>query len=203
MKVSKRPWTKEEIDLLQQAYPDPEQRAMLPELLGRSVSAVRDKMHRLRKAANGEMNGRMGKRMRESNPANGTQQFHNVGDRQGEFDRMKQEIQQLRNEFAAVKYAFEELADQLQAHMKSFGQWLIEVGEAYVYGVRPVSIHDVMAENRKLKFEMETLRNIVKRQQELMAEQLRELELLVEQFTHLSSMQKIAGLGDFLPRFGW
>ena len=84
--------------------------------------------------------------------------------------------------------------------MKSFGQWLIEVGEAYVLGVRPVSIHDVMTENRKLKFEIETLRNIVKRHEELVAEQMRELELLVEQFTHLGSMQKIAGLGDFLPR---
>lgn len=200
MKVPKRRWTKEELELLQQGYADPEQRAVLPELLGRSLSAIRDKAHRLRKTTNGQVNGRVRRRMQRPNQPTANQPVQDVGDLREELARVKQEIEQLRNQFSDVKYAFEELADQLQAHMKSFGMWLIEIGEAYIHGVRPVSMHDVMAENRKLKFEIQILQQIVRQKEELVAEQLRELELLVEQFTHLTSMQKIASLGDFLPR---
>ena len=138
--------------------------------------------------------------MQRSNQPTANQPVQDAGDLREEVARVKQEIEQLRNQFADVKYAFEELADQLQAHMKSFGMWLIEVGEAYIQGVRPVSMNDVMAENRKLQFEIATLRKVIKRHEELVAEQMRELDLLVEQFTHLGSLQKIAGLGDFLPR---
>ena len=200
MKVQKRRWSDDELALLREAYADPEQRAVLPEVLGRSLGSIRDKVYRLRKAANGNTNGRVNRKMQESNEVGREAPFPGVEELKAEFDQLKRQMEELRNEFAGVKYAFEELADELQAHMKSFGHWLIEIGEAYVYGVRPVSVRDVMAENRKLQFEMEAIRKIVKRQEELIAEQLRELELLVEQFTHLSSMAKIASLGDFIPR---
>lgn len=200
VKVRKRRWTDEELELLQQAYADPEQRAVLPEVLGRSLGSIRDKVYRLRKTANGNMNGRVDRKMQKSNEVGREAPFPANEELKAEFDRLRQQIEELRNEFTNVKLAFEELADELQAHMTSFGHWLIEIGEAYVYGVRPVSVRDVMAENRKLQFEMEALRKIIKSQEDLIAEQLRELELLVEQFTHLSSMAKIASLGDFIPR---
>lgn len=109
-------------------------------------------------------------------------------------------MDELRRQFEAVKDAFDELAEQLRAHMHSFGAWLVEVGQAYLRGIGPVGIQDIVAENRRLKFELDTLRAVLKRQEELVVEQLRELELLAEQFAHLGSLQKVAALGDFLPR---
>ena len=202
MQGRKRRWTKDELELLRQAEADPEQLRTLAELSGRSIQALRDKLHRLRKSA--KQSARTPSTPTQSGrpdpPTPDPEPASSGGGPVADVARLHQEMDELRRQFEAVKDAFEELAEQLRAHMHSFGAWLVEVGQAYLQGIRPVGIQDVVAENRRLKFELDTLRSVLKRQEEMVVEQLRELELLVEQFTHLGSLQKVAALGDFLPR---
>ena len=100
----------------------------------------------------------------------------------------------------ALQKAVESMQKDTLEFRRSFGAWLVTIGEAYQHGMTTVDVVKLVEENDRLREELTKLKSYIDQKDAYYDDITRQLNFWLGQFMRLSSLQKVASLEDFIPR---